>query len=242
MVHDTQHPNPRTDAPLRTVRLLHDLRNALAGLKLDVSLLADDITASHVDRARIRDYAEDLQEAIVLTNQLTTELGVPGPSPETLDPNDVLDGIVEMVDRTLPFSCPVELEMEAAVWPVKVDPRILHRTLVNLVTRARDSAVGGGMLHLASRNRTIGRAAAVEISPDMTPGRYVELAVGSLCGSTFDDILRDVGSLDDMGGFSRIHHGPMMTTFEIYLPAGIDAINDPRCPDATVPLGMRPRV
>lgn len=261
MVQDTRHSRPLPGAPHRTTRLLHDLRNALAGLKLDVSLLADDISASGDDRARIMAYTDDLQQAIALTNRLTSELGSPGPSTETIDTNKVLEGIVEMVERTLPFSCPVELELESAIWPVTVDSRSLHRALVNLVTRAQETMPGGGLLHLSSRNRAIGRAAAAEISPDMTPGRYVRLSVGTLCGTTFDDEPTGAGAPDgssashhpapdssldtalkDMRGFSRIHHGPMMTTFELYLPALASAIADLRCLDATEPVRRRRKV
>ncbi len=252
MVHDTRPSRPPASAPYRTTQLVHDLKNALAGLKLDASLLADDISANARDRARILAYTEDLQRAIGITNRLATELGPGATAPETVDANEVLEGIVEMVDRTLPFSCAVELELEPVLWPVKVDPRLLHQALVNLVTRAQDAMPGGGMLHLASKNRSMGRAAAREIAPDMTPGRYVRLSVGTLCGTTFDGeplggaALDDTGSshpsttsasldgaLEAMNGFSRIHHGPMMTTFELYLPARPSAVADLRCLDAT---------
>ena len=252
MVHDTNQSRPPASTPYRTTQLVHDLKNALAGLKLDASLLADDISANDRDRARILAYTEDLQRAIGIMNRLASELGPGAATPETVDSNEVLEGIVEMVDRTLPFSCAVELDLEPVIWPVKVDPRLLHQALVNLVTRAQDAMPGGGMLHLASKNRSIGRAAAGEITPDMAPGRYVRLSVGTLCGTTFDGeslggaTLEDSGfahpstssssldgALEAMRGFSRIHHGPMMTTFELYLPARRGAVADLRCLEAT---------
>jgi len=256
MVQNTHHSIPATTDSPSASRLLHDLRNTLAGLKLDVSLLADDISANEDSRARILAYTDDLQEAIRLTHRLTTELGQWSPSPAKMSSNEVLEGIAEMVERTLPFSCLVELELETEIWPVRVDASLLHRALVNLVTRSQGAMPSGGMLHLASSNRKISRAGAAGISPEMEPGSYVLLSVGTLGSNSFDDEPLGAETFDGNGpssgsspsnpssidealvdsrAFWRVHHGPMMTTFELYLPAASDGAPDAAlwCADAT---------
>lgn len=220
--------------------LLHDLRNTLAGLKLEMTLLEDDLPLRGEVRTRILAISGELQQAIEISGRLYGRLGQPGPLHEPVDSNDVLRGIVEMVQRTLPFCCAVEIDLETRIWPALVDPGLLHRALVDLVTRAEASMPGGGLLYLTSSNVNLSVARANAISDRMPAGRYVRLTVAGsgrgtpaagsgdivpldLPGPSGEDRPTGPSSLDEavghMGGQVRVHHGSMMTTYELYLPA-----------------------
>ena len=219
----------KTDAP----RLLHELRNILAGLKLDVSLLAEDIEARGEARQRILAYTDELQETIRLTRRLAHTLGQSAVSEEWVNANEVLEGIGEMVQRTTPFD--VQLALQARIWPVHTNPGLLHRALVDRVTDAQENMPPGGLLFLASHNVTLSQIGVAEISSSMPPGDYVRLSVaqplpvharndhtevstpGRGEGRTEDTTSLNE-ALDGMGAHSHVRRG-RKTTFEIYLQA-----------------------
>jgi len=228
--------------------LLHDLRNTLAGLKLDMTLLADDLPVSGEIRTQMLAISGELQQAIQTAGRLAELLDHPGAVRQPVDSNEVLRGMVEMVQRTLPYSCRVEIELERRIWPVQVDPGLIHRALVDLVTRAEQGMPGGGLLFLTSANIDLSAARAAGISAGMSAGRCVRLAVAGSGQGAPAARPRDAESLDgavcDMGGHVRVHHGSMMTTYELYVPAApqaedtIEACLDP----ATDPALGRPRL
>jgi CheY-like chemotaxis protein len=81
-----------------------------------------------------------------------------------------------MLRRLLGENIGLQLEAEAALGLVKVDPVQLEQAVINLAVNARDAMPGGGRLTIETRNAVLDEG-YVEQHPDARPGRYVRVAV-----------------------------------------------------------------
>ena len=91
-------------------------------------------------------------------------------------PTDIgalVEGMRDLVQRSLGAHIPVELAIEPELPAARVDPNQLELAVLNLAVNARDAMGGGGTLAIAVRSRSL---AAFE-DDGLAPGDYVCLAV-----------------------------------------------------------------
>ena len=69
----------------------------------------------------------------------------------------------------------VEIAAAPATWPVCIDRNQFESALLNLVVNARDAMPGGGVVRVASANRSVDEGFAV--AHDLTGGDYVAISV-----------------------------------------------------------------
>jgi signal transduction histidine kinase len=93
--------------------------------------------------------------------------------PETVDVPRLVDGMGEMLRRTLGPSIQIVTAYRPDLPPIRVDPNQLELALLNLALNARDAMPYGGRLAIGGRSLASG-----EIAPkELKPGRYVCLTV-----------------------------------------------------------------
>jgi CheY-like chemotaxis protein len=152
----------------------------------------------------------------------------------------VLDGVAEMLKRTLGERIRIETTVEANAWPIKVDPSQLEATLVNLAVNARDAMPDGGNLTIEGRNVTLDNDYA-DTHMEVKPGDYVVISVADTGSGMTPEVLSRVfepffttkevgrgtglglsmvhGFVRQSGGhvaiYSEVGHG---TVVRIYLP------------------------
>jgi PAS domain S-box-containing protein len=83
----------------------------------------------------------------------------------------LLDGMTDMIARSLGPSIQVEISHDPHLPPARVDPNQLELAILNLAINARDAMPGGGRL------RVHAGAAEVAQSGRLNAGRYVRIAV-----------------------------------------------------------------
>src|SRR5205814_6085125 len=66
--------------------------------------------------------------------------------PARIDVNELIGGIIRLLERTLGEEIQIRLDLNPDLWPVVVDPAQLESSLTNLATNARDAMPGGGQL------------------------------------------------------------------------------------------------
>jgi CheY-like chemotaxis protein len=92
-----------------------------------------------------------------------------------MDLNEVVAGMLKMLQRLIGENIDLRWRPAEALWPVKVDPSQIDQILANLCVNARDAISGVGNLTIETGNITF--------LPDTTnlagalPGEYVRLAV-----------------------------------------------------------------
>jgi two-component system NtrC family sensor kinase len=94
-------------------------------------------------------------------------------APEVIDPATLLNGLRELLERTLRGDIAIVIEVPPDAWRLVADVAELEIALLNLAVNARDAMPGGGTVAISAVNRRLARGA----DPDGLEGDFVELAV-----------------------------------------------------------------
>ena len=76
-------------------------------------------------------------------------------TPETVDLGQRLDAMTDMLRSSLGEAVALVIDLDAALWPVEVDPAELELALINLAVNARDVMPDGGRFVISARNETL---------------------------------------------------------------------------------------
>jgi nitrogen-specific signal transduction histidine kinase len=116
------------------------------------------------------------QSAARLTKQLLAFARREVAQKSVLDLTEQVEGLTELLRRTLGSHVVLQTSLEPDLWPVMMDPGHLEQVLINLSVNARDAMPKGGTLLISTKNVTIDESYA-ESHPGVMPGRHVELQV-----------------------------------------------------------------
>jgi signal transduction histidine kinase/ActR/RegA family two-component response regulator len=160
--------------------IAHDFNNMLAvvvgGLELARRTLESDPAgvARHLDNA-----TEGANRAAALTRRLLAFSREEALNPEAIAPVAAIQGMSDLLDRTLGDAITVEAEDDGSGWHIWADRHELENTLLNLAVNARDAMDGRGRLTIRTSARTL---AANEIGHCLG-GDHVAIAVSDTgCG------------------------------------------------------------
>jgi len=96
--------------------------------------------------------------------------------PKPLNVNSLMNGLTEMITRTLGETVAVETVLAAGLWQVEADPNELEAAILNLAVNARDAMPNGGRLTIETGNAHIDEAYAAN-HIEISPGQYVCVSV-----------------------------------------------------------------
>jgi PAS domain S-box-containing protein len=157
--------------------LAHDFNNLLAGISGSLELMQ-----TRMQQGRLNDverYIAAAQGATKRAAALTHRL-LAFSRRQTLDPkptnvNRLIDGMQDMIQRTVGPSITVEAVGAGSLWPVLVDPSQLENSLLNLCLNSRDAMPHGGRITIETANRWLDEQAAKK--QDLPEGQYLSLCV-----------------------------------------------------------------
>ena len=225
-----------------TAGVAHDFNNLLTVILASGSFLARDLPATpEFDKARqrLRNIREAGERGAKLTGQLLAFSRRQRLTPEPVDLNETVRGMLELLKSTLGGSVLIETELADDLRLALVDPTQLELIILNLAINARDAMAMGGTLCLSTRRER------VETPPlgaeDPEPGDYVVLSVRDSGTGMSDEVLakafepffttKDVGKGSGLGlaqvfGFAKQSGGGARidtrlgagTTVSVYLP------------------------
>ena len=159
-----------------------------------------------------------------------------------VDLNELVDGMTDLLRRTLGETIEIETSLAGDLWPTVADSGQVENALLNLAINARDAMAVGGELIIATANATLDADRALHL-PEMEPGDYVVLSVADtgtgIDAAALDHVFepffttKDVGQGSGLGlsmiyGFARQSGGGVDiesqlgrgTTVRLYLPRG----------------------
>ncbi|MYZ42402.1 response regulator [Schauerella aestuarii] len=186
------------------------------------------------------------QRAAALTERLLAFARRQPLRPRQIDPNQLVQGMSELLFRTLGEQIEIYTDLAPSVWFTRADPHLLENALLNLAVNARDAMIAGGRLSITTSN--------AEIARDGTPpfkgidaGQYVLLSIADtgtgmppeIIDKVFEPFFttKDIGSGTGLGlsqvyGFVKQSGGHIDlhselgqgTRIDIYLPRleGVD--------------------
>lgn len=157
--------------------LAHDFNNLLAGISGALELLGARIAQgrwSETDK-----YITTAQGATKRAAALTHRL-LAFSRRQTLDPrptnvNILIEGMGELIQRTVGPSITVEIAGAAGVWSTLVDASQLENALLNLCINARDAMPEGGRITIGTANVSMAHDTAR--THEMPEGEYLALSV-----------------------------------------------------------------
>jgi PAS domain S-box-containing protein len=234
--------------------IAHDFNNMLQGIGGSLELMQ-----RRLARGRTEDAARFVQEAqkavsraASLTNRLLAFARRQALAPRPVEPDKLLDGVAELLRRTVGPHIAVVLHKHDGVWLIHCDPNELETALLNAAINARDAMPDGGRLTIRTND--------TELTPgdlaghgDVAPGRYVQIVISDTGTGMEPQVLARAfepfyttkplghgaglglsqlhGFVRQSGGFARLESTPGEgTTIRLYFPryAGVAARDDAR--------------
>ena len=223
----------------------HDFNNLLQVVSGNLQLLSRDIAGDDKASRRIQNAMEGVARGSRLASQLLA-FGRRQPlAPKVIDLGKLIRGMDEMLRRALGETIEIESVVAGGLWNTLVDPGNVENALLNLAINARDAMEGSGKLTIEAGNAILDSTYA-RLHPDVTPGRYVMLAVTDTGSGIPADIVDKVfepffstkpegkgtglglsmvyGFVKQSGGHVKIYSEPGEgTTIRLYLPRSGEA-------------------
>ena len=134
----------------------HDFNNLLMVISGGLSLI-ERCTDAHRRERIIAGMRQAAERGASLSRQLLAFARRQPLKPEPLDLRRQIDGMRDLLDRTLRGDVQVKTELTdapgaAALWPIKVDRAELELVLLNLCVNARDAMPNGGTITIRAKN------------------------------------------------------------------------------------------
>jgi signal transduction histidine kinase/ActR/RegA family two-component response regulator len=168
--------------------IAHDFNNMLAVIVSGIDLARQTLRRDPSKARRHLDSAmEGANRAAALTSRLLAFARPEPPAASRVDPDALVLGMRDLIDRTSDGRIALVLDLAAEGWCAWVEAAQLEHALLNLAINARDAMEGRGTLTIATRRLTL---APGEIGP-CPPGDYVSVGVTDTgCGMSPEVIER----------------------------------------------------
>jgi PAS domain S-box-containing protein len=157
--------------------IAHDFNNLLTAINGFAEMLQLELPAHeqtlHQLAANIRHTGK---RATSLVRQLLTFSRKQVVEAKTLNLNDVVLGLENMLKRIIGEHIEVETDLCRGLWPVKTDPNQIEQVIVNLVVNAHDAMPHGGRLSIKTANEMLDEEAVAD-HLGVEPGPYVMLSI-----------------------------------------------------------------
>ena len=184
--------------------IAHDVNNLLAVIQGNTEFLADEIGE---DNEMVRSILRASQRGAELTQRLLAFSRQQQLKPKSLDLSSLVEGLHQLLSRTLGERIDVRLSTDENLWPATADPGQVENVIVNLAINARDAMPDGGTLTISCRNAVIDQMSAMHHA-DAQVGEFAVLSV------------RDTGTGMSEDVKSRIFE-PFFTTKEFGKGSGL---------------------
>ena len=224
-----------------TAGIAHDFNNLLTVVLGNIESAQRKIEAADPGLVRALENAmHGARRAAVLTERLLAFARRKPLEPKVFDPNELVSGMSDLLQRTLGETIRVQTVLAPDLWNVEADPTECEAALLNLAVNARDVMPSGGDLLIETSNVELDAAYAVA-NAEAKPGSYVLISVSDTGNGMAPDVLdrafepffttkvggqgtglglsQVYGFVTQSGGHVKLYSGlGLGTTVRIYLP------------------------
>ncbi|MEK9212927.1 PAS domain S-box protein [Sphingomonas sp. 2378] len=193
--------------------IAHDFNNLLQVVVGNLEMLDRFLPIDEHPRARraATHAMTGAKRAATLTQRLLAFSRRQPLAPQSVDAIRLVDGLSDLLTRTLGEQVSLAIEAAPDLWPVEADPNQLESAILNLAVNARDAMPHGGTLSIAMRNATLDGLTTMAAGPvpySTDPGDYVAIEVS------------DTGIGMDRATLGRVFE-PFFTTKEVGKGTGL---------------------
>ena len=238
--------------------IAHDFNNALTAIIGGSHLLLEQFRDDPEVSSDLMDILNSADRAALLTRHLLAFGRRQVMRVATHPLAELVEHSAGLLDRVLDGPVELRTRLDPETWSVRVDPVQLEQVIITMAVNAQDAMPGGGVLELATENRTVSPADALN-DPALPAGDYAVLSVSDT-GVGMDELTRArvfepffttkpppqgtglglsmaYGIVRQSDGFVAVESTPGTgTTFRIFLPrAGAAAVHAAAVPKAPVP-------
>ncbi len=220
--------------------IAHDFNNVLTVIVLGARLMERRLNPEDPLWSHLQSIKDAAERATGLTRQLLAFGRSEPVEPQTLNLNQVLDGLDRMLRRLIGEDIELTMRLATDLWPIEIDPTRIEQVVINLAVNARDALPDGGKLTIETANVVLDEAFANR-HLGVQPGEYVMLAVSDNGTGMDDEVKRHIfepffttkergkgsglglatvfGVVKQNRGYVRVHSKVGDgTVFEVYLP------------------------
>jgi len=161
---------------LLTGGVAHDFNNILTTIIGNLEMASDRVEVNSEIKAMIDRGLNAAWRGATLTQRLLAFSRKQALRPQTIDARLLVDGMTDLLRRTLEESISIEFVGGEDLWMCEADPSQLENAILNLAINARDAMPDGGKLIIETMNVSLDddySAAQAEV----TPGDYIMAAV-----------------------------------------------------------------
>jgi two-component system NtrC family sensor kinase len=108
---------------------------------------------------------------------------------KAVDVNRLLQGMSELLRRTIGETITVETVLAGGLWKAAIDPNQLENAVLNLAVNARDAMPDGGRLTIETANTYLDESYVAANATDVPPGQYVLIAVSDTGSGMSKDVI-----------------------------------------------------
>jgi len=166
-----------------TVGIAHDFNNHLTVISSNVEMVARRLDGTQGRLLRHTDAAmQGVQRAAALTGRLRSFSRQSAPEPEATDVDRLLNGLTDLLRRTLGDRIALDVRLSDQPWFTWADVNQMENALLSLAVNARDQVQSGATLSIAVSN--VHLQEAVEAAyPSILPGDYIQIAISDRAGA-----------------------------------------------------------
>lgn len=169
--------------------IAHDFNNMLAVVLGGLELAKRHLHRGGADAQKhIENAMEGANRAAALTRRLLAFSRAEPLLPEAVEAGVLIDGMAELLDRTLGDGIAVETRDAGKHWRIWVDRHQLENALLNLAVNARDAMEGQGTLSIVTGGATLAENQVGECAA----GDYVTIEVGDTGEGMTPEVLERV--------------------------------------------------
>lgn len=163
----------------------HDFNNLLAVILNYAEFLKESLGTGDSRAADLGEISAAAQRGARLVQQLLAFSRKQLLSPETLDLNEVVFAMEQLLRQAVGRDIDVTISPDHDLWSINADVGQIEQALLNLAVNARDAMPRGGRLGIETGNVVVDGKS--DLLPDLPEGRHVRLEVkGSGSGMTED--------------------------------------------------------
>jgi signal transduction histidine kinase len=154
----------------------HDFNNVLQIIGSNLQLMKLENAGSEKVQKRIASATEGVKRGALLASQLLA-FGRRQPlQPGAIDVGALLNGVHELLRRSLGEMVKVETRVDDGIWHALVDANQLENVILNLAINARDAMSGEGKVTIRATNVVFDVAGSMK-ERELAAGEYVSIAV-----------------------------------------------------------------
>jgi two-component system, cell cycle sensor histidine kinase and response regulator CckA len=218
----------------------HDFNNLLAVILNYTEFLKESLGTGDSNAADLGEISAAAQRGARLVQQLLAFSRKQLLSPETLDLNDVVFEMEQLLRQAVGRDIEIMIAPDHDLWSINADVGQIEQALLNLAVNARDAMPRGGRLSIETAN--VGLNGKSDIPPDLPKGSYVRLEVKDSGSGMSDDVKAQIfepffttkavgvgtglglatvyGTIKQADGHIRVESQPGAgTSFELFFPA-----------------------